>query len=124
VAVDRERLVADLRALVRIPSVTGSEEAVAAWAADALHDAGLAVERLSPDLAGVRADRDWPGEEMPRTSLPIVIGRAGVGGPAAGGSCCPAISTWCRRATRLPGRSIRGPATFETGRSTGAGRAT
>jgi acetylornithine deacetylase len=25
----------------------------------------------------VRADPDWPGEEMPRASLPVVIGRAG-----------------------------------------------
>ena len=33
---DRDRVVADLQALVRIPSITGSEEAVMAWAADAL----------------------------------------------------------------------------------------
>jgi hypothetical protein len=32
-AIDRERLLADLRALVRIPSITGSEDAVSAWAA-------------------------------------------------------------------------------------------
>ena len=38
---------------------------------------GLAVEVVSPDLASVRADPDWPGEEMARTSLPVVIGRAG-----------------------------------------------
>ena len=31
----------------------------------------------SPDPAAIRADPDWPGEEMPRTSLPVVIGRAG-----------------------------------------------
>ena len=75
--VDRERLVADLRALVRIRSVTGSEEDVVAWAATALRELGLAVEVVSPALADVRADPDWPGEEMPRTSLPVVIGRAG-----------------------------------------------
>ncbi len=75
--VDRERLSADLRALVRIPSVTGSEDAIAAWAADALREAGLIVEIVEPELSAVRADPDWPGEEMPRTSLPIVIGRAG-----------------------------------------------
>jgi acetylornithine deacetylase len=78
--IDRERLVDDLRALVRIPSVTGSEEAVAAWAADALRTLGLAVETLTPELAAIRADRDWPGEEMPRTSLPVVIGRVGRAG--------------------------------------------
>ena len=57
--------------------MTGSEEAVAAWAAEALRELGLAVEVVSPALADVRADPDWPGEEMPRTSLPVVIGRAG-----------------------------------------------
>jgi acetylornithine deacetylase len=73
--IDRERLVDDLRAMIRIPSVTGSEEAVAAWAADALRDLGLTVETVRPDLATIRADPAWPGEEMPRSSLPVVIGR-------------------------------------------------
>lgn len=79
-AIDRDRLVADLQALVRIPSVTGSEEAVADRAADALRDLGLDVELAQPDPAAIRADPDWPGEEMPRSSLPIVIGRAGTPG--------------------------------------------
>jgi len=79
-AIDRDRLIADLRALVRIPSITGSEEAVTVWVADALRDLGLAVEVLRPDPAAVRADPDWPGEEMARTSLPVVIGRAGRAG--------------------------------------------
>ena len=82
VAVDRERMVADLRALVRIPSITGSEEAAAAWAAEALRELGLAVEVVTPSPAAVRDDPDWPGEEMPRTALPVVIGRAGPGGGA------------------------------------------
>jgi acetylornithine deacetylase len=75
--VDTQRLVEDLRALVRIPSVTGSEERVAAWAADALRDVGMRVEIVRADPAAIRADPAWPGEEMPRTSLPVVIGRAG-----------------------------------------------
>src|SRR6478752_658563 len=70
-------MVGDLQALIRIPSITGSEEAVAAWAADALRDLGLTVETHTPDVASIRADSDWPGEEMPRTSLPVVIGRIG-----------------------------------------------
>jgi acetylornithine deacetylase len=78
--VDRERLVEDLRALIRIPSITGSEERVVAWAADALAELGLSVEVIRPDPAAVRADPAWPGEEMPRTSLPVVIGRAGSSG--------------------------------------------
>ena len=75
--IDRDRLVADLQALVRTPSITGSEDAVAAWTDGALRELGLAVETISPDLASLRADPAWPGEEMPRTSLPVVIGRAG-----------------------------------------------
>jgi acetylornithine deacetylase len=75
--IDRQRLVDDLRTMIRIPSITGSEEAVAAWAGDALRELGLAVETITPDLADVRADPAWPGEEMARTSLPVVIGRAG-----------------------------------------------
>jgi acetylornithine deacetylase len=78
--IDAERLVEDLRALVRIPSVTGSEEAVMAWAADALRDLGLRVDALRPDPAMMRADAAWPGEEMSRSSLPVVIGRAGPAG--------------------------------------------
>ena len=77
-AVDRVRLLGDLRALVRIPSVTGSEEAVSDWLAVALRGIpGVAVERLAPDPATVRADPDWPGQEMDRTALPVVIGRLG-----------------------------------------------
>ena len=52
-AVDRVRLLGDLRALVRIPSVTGSEEAVSDWLAGTLRGIpGVAVERLgSPTMA-------------------------------------------------------------------------
>ena len=38
---------------------------------------GMRVEVAQPDPATIRADPDWPGEEMPRTALPVVIGRAG-----------------------------------------------
>jgi acetylornithine deacetylase len=79
-AVDRDRLIEDLRALVQIPSITGSEERVATWAADALGELGISVEVVRPDPAEIRSDAAWPGEEMPRTSLPVVIGRAGAAG--------------------------------------------
>jgi len=78
--VDRGRLIDDLQTLVRMPSITGSEEIVADWAAGALLELGLAVEIVRPDLSAIRADAAWPGEEMPRTSLPVVVGRAGSGG--------------------------------------------
>lgn len=76
-AIDTRAMIDDLAELIRIPSITGSEEAVAAWAADTLRTIRMTVEIIRPDLAAHRADRDWPGEEMPRTSLPVVIGRAG-----------------------------------------------
>lgn len=79
--VDRDRLVDDLQTLVRMSSVTGSEEIVADWAAGALQELGLQVEIIRPDLTRLRADPAWPGEEMTRTTLPVVVGR---GGPPSG----------------------------------------
>lgn len=70
-------MIDDLRAMIRIPSITGSEESVATWAAEALRRLGLRVETIRPDLAALRRDPAWPGEEMPRGSLPVVIGRVG-----------------------------------------------
>ena len=78
--IDVDRLVDDLQTLVRIRSITGSEENVADWAAGALLDAGLGVEVVRPDLHALRADPAWPGEEMDRVTLPIVVGRAGEAG--------------------------------------------
>jgi acetylornithine deacetylase len=63
--------------LVRIPSITGSEEAVQDRVAGLLEEIGVTVERIAPDPAEARTDPDWPGEELPRTSLPIVVGRLG-----------------------------------------------
>jgi acetylornithine deacetylase len=76
-AVDSAAMFEELQALVRIPSVTGAEEAVAADLGARLTAAGMQVERLSPDPAAIRADPAWPGEETVRTSLPLVIGRLG-----------------------------------------------
>lgn len=78
--IDRERLVDDLRDLVRTPSITGSETEVAEWAAQALRDLGLAVLVHRPEPATLRTDPDWPGEEMARTELPVVIGQVGPAG--------------------------------------------
>ena len=75
--VDPARIERDLAALVRIPSITGSEGPVQDAIADLMALGGLDVERLAPDPADVRADPDWPGEEMLRSSLPIVAGRIG-----------------------------------------------
>ena len=73
-------MVDDLQTLVRIQSITGSEEIVADWVAGALVELGLIVEVVRPDLAAIRRDPAWPGEEMGRSSLPVVIGRVGPSG--------------------------------------------
>ena len=75
--IDRDRLIDDLETLVRIESITGSEENIADWAAGALLELGLRVEVARSDLERLRDHPAWPGEEMERTTLPIVVGRAG-----------------------------------------------
>jgi acetylornithine deacetylase len=76
-AVDPVELVADLAALVAMPSVTGHEDDIAANLADRLETLGLAVEVFHPDPAAIRDDPAWPGEEVARETLPVVIGRVG-----------------------------------------------
>jgi acetylornithine deacetylase len=76
-AVDPVALAEDLAQLIRIPSITGDEDAIAAVLADRLEALGLEVEVFHPDPADVREDPDWPGEEVERSTLPVVIGRAG-----------------------------------------------
>jgi acetylornithine deacetylase len=66
-----------LTEVVRIPSITGDEGAVQDRMASMLAEVGCRVERVEPDPAEVRGDPDWPGEEMPRDRLPIVLGRIG-----------------------------------------------
>lgn len=63
--------------LVRTLSITGDEGAVQDLMAELLADAGTAVERLEPDPAEASRDPEWPGQEMPRDRLPIVLGRLG-----------------------------------------------
>jgi len=60
-----------------VPSVTGDEAAVQDEVEALLVEIGVTPERLEPDPAAARADPDWPGEEMPRSSLPIVLARLG-----------------------------------------------
>jgi acetylornithine deacetylase len=76
-AVDPIALRDELQAIVRIPSITGREEAVAAELAERLGATGMAVETTFPDPAVIRADPAWPGEETERESLPVIIGRLG-----------------------------------------------
>ena len=79
-AVDGAWAIDSLARLVRTVSITGDEGAVQDLAAELLATAGAAVERLDPDPAEVRRDPEWPGEEMARDRLPIVLGRLGRAG--------------------------------------------
>jgi acetylornithine deacetylase len=63
--------------LVRVKSITGDEGAVQDVVARLLAEVGCEVERVEVDPAAARADPDWPGDEMPRDRLPIVLGRLG-----------------------------------------------
>jgi acetylornithine deacetylase len=75
--VDEARIESDLRGLVRIPSITGSEEAVQDEVERLFREIGLATERIETDPVAFASDPDFPGAEMPRSSLPVVVGRLG-----------------------------------------------
>lgn len=68
-ALDPDEVVADLAALVRIPSVTGAERAVLEHLRDRAQELGLEVVLDEHDLEAVRADPGHPGEEVQRTEL-------------------------------------------------------
>ena len=59
----------DLRRVVRIPSITGSERAVAAEIVAIAREHGLEAELVEFDLRALRAAPGYPGEEAPRTEL-------------------------------------------------------
>ncbi|MFL5754998.1 MAG: ArgE/DapE family deacylase [Chloroflexota bacterium] len=76
-AVDGAGVIDDLRRLVQTPSITGSEERVAELAASLAASAGARVEQIAADPVAIAADADFPGAEMERTALPIVVARLG-----------------------------------------------
>ena len=81
--VDEARLLADLLALVAIPSVTGDESAARDAVAAAMTAAGLDVLAWDADPVALATDPDFPGSERPRTTLPLAAGhlRGGRPGP-------------------------------------------
>jgi acetylornithine deacetylase len=79
-AVVAARLRSDLERLVRIPSITGSEDAIQEVMASLLEELGLETRLVATDPVAFESDPDWPGAEMPRSSLPVVIGRIGPSG--------------------------------------------
>ena len=73
-AVDPAAVLADLLALVAVPSVTGDESAARDVAAAAMAAAGLEVRAWDDDPVALAADPDFPGSERPRTTLPLAAG--------------------------------------------------
>ncbi len=82
-ALDDDRVVADLRELVRIPSVDGTpgEAEAQRWCADRLAGLGLDVDHWAIDLAAVSADPDFPGAEVERDEAWGCAGVLGDGTP-------------------------------------------
>jgi acetylornithine deacetylase len=79
-SIDPARIERELRTILAIPSVTGDEEAVQAALAGLMAGSGLEVRKVASDPRRLAADPDWPGSEVDRTTLPVVIGRSGVPG--------------------------------------------
>lgn len=82
-ALDPDAMAADLAALVRIPSVTGSERPALEHLRDRARALGLEATLAEHDLDAVRAAPGYPGEEAPRSELAGL--RVGVPGRAAAG---------------------------------------
>lgn len=79
-AIDPDQIERDLRELIRIPSITGSEEAIQDAMERLFGEVGLETKRIVTDPVAFADDPDFPGAEMPRTSLPVVTGRLGRSG--------------------------------------------
>ena len=55
--------------------MTGAESEIQAVVAEMLADAGMTVQRLDVSLSDVEGEADFPGIEVDRRELPIVVGR-------------------------------------------------
>jgi len=78
--VDREWLVQTLAALVRIPSVTGEEDAAQEWMGERLKELGGEVDAWRPDLAALQRQPGFPGARVLSPRLNVVGTFAGTGG--------------------------------------------
>ena len=88
--IDLDLIRRDLAQLVNIPSVGGSdaEIAVQRWCAATLTGLGLEVDQWRLDLDELRADVDFPGEEVERAEAWGCVGVSAHTGPA---SATPAL---------------------------------
>ena len=122
--VDAAALRRDLEALVRIPSVTGDEDAIAADLADAAARRSASTVEVVPPRPG--GDPRRPGLAGRGDAAHDAAGRdrPGRAARAGAGSSCRATSTSCRPAIRRPGRSTRGRPRSATAGCTDAAPAT
>jgi acetylornithine deacetylase len=67
--VDAGAIARDVRRVVRVPSITGSERAAAAEIVAIAHALGLDGKLVEFDLGATRAAPGYPGEEAPRSDL-------------------------------------------------------
>ena len=72
--VDEDRLRERLVDLIRIPSVTGDEEAAIRRIADWLSDAGAEVDYWYDGIGKLVVDPAYPGHEVERAWVPVVAG--------------------------------------------------
>ncbi|HEY5684231.1 MAG TPA: ArgE/DapE family deacylase [Acidimicrobiia bacterium] len=78
---DRDRVVAELAALVAVPSVTGHERTIQDEVAHRMAGDGLDVRRVEPPAEELMADPDFPGVEVEHGSFPVVAGHLGSSRP-------------------------------------------
>ena len=85
-AVDEDSVLADLTALVAIPSVDGTdgEHDAQAWCSARLSELGLEVDHWPLDVRGLAEDPDFPGMEVPRTRASGCVGVLPAHVPAPG----------------------------------------
>jgi acetylornithine deacetylase len=79
-ALEADAIAATASALVRVPSITGGERAVLERLGELAAALGLDTQLHAYDLAGLRADPEYPGEEAPRDELLGLSVRAGTPG--------------------------------------------
>ena len=78
--VHRTWLTETLEALVRIPSVTGNEDAAQEWVARTVGELGGEVDRWRVDPQALQTEPDYPGARVTAPRLNVVGSFRGVGG--------------------------------------------
>jgi acetylornithine deacetylase len=78
---DPDRIVEDLAELVSVPSITGSERGAQELVASLLEEATLGVDWIEADVEALAGRPGFPGIEVPRGDLPVVVGRLDTGRP-------------------------------------------